>query len=218
MIKKTVKYTNFDGVEKTRDVYFHLGKADMARIHANTAFLEEMQAAAERKDTKVLLEKIEYMVRLSYGVRSEDGERFVKTKEVQDDFIHSALYEEFIIQLLTEDNGFPRFIKSVFPPKLIAEVQEMVRAGRIEDPFKEPANPKSNQGEPAKEETIAAAKFNDFGKPAVVEAEKFNIVEDKFHDENRPLYQRENRMPTDAELREMSNEELRAAALWVPRP
>lgn len=196
MIKKIIKYTNFDGVEKTREVYFHLGKADMARVYADSDWLKELQDAAERRDTKVMLEKIEYMVRLSYGIRTEDGEGFKKTREIQDEFIHSAAYEEFIAQLLTEENGFPNFIKSVFPPKLIAEIQEMVKAGRVQDPFAEPT--KVSKSASVLSET-----------PVVVDAN--GTVKD-----DRPAWMKEHRKPTQVELVEMPKNEMLQAFAQYP--
>jgi hypothetical protein len=138
VLKQTIKYTNFFEEEKERDLYFHLGRSDIARIAANPKFLEEMNEAAAKQDTKAMLEKIEYLVRLSYGVRTDDGEGFVKNEEVQNAFIHSAAYDEFLTQILTSVEGFTNFIKGVFPPKVMKEIQDLAKEGKINDPFAEP--------------------------------------------------------------------------------
>lgn len=198
MLTRTIHYTNFNDEPKNVVAHFHLGKADIARIAADPSFVQDMLKASREQDTKVMLEKIEHLVRLAYGIRSEDGERFIKNKEVQDAFIQSAAYEEFLLDLFqNEGANFNAFIQGVFPPKLMEQIMTRIKSGEVEDPFKNLPNPESNKGEPATEQTIAAAKFNDFGKPA---------------------YKAENRMPTDAELLDMTTDELREAALWVPRP
>lgn len=209
MLTRTISYQNFNGEDKVLIAHFHLGKADITRIAADPTFLNEMNAAVANQDTKTMLAKIEELVRLSYGIRSEDGERFVKNKEVQDAFIQSAAYEEFIMDLVAGDGkSFNSFIQGVFPPKLMEMLAAKIKSGEVEDPFKNLPNPESNKGEPATEETIAAAKFNDFGKPAV--------VEDKFHDESEPEWVRQNRIPTQAELVAMPRDEMLRAVSKYP--
>lgn len=160
MLSRTIKYTNFNGEEKELIAYFHLGKADLARIAANPQFLEDMNQAVANKDTKTMLAKIEELVRLSYGVRSADGERFVKSKEVQDAFIQSAAYEELLLDLLTGDGtSFNQFIKGVLPPKLMEQLTQQIKEGKVKDPFADLPNPESNKGvalEPTYEEQAAA--------------------------------------------------------------
>lgn len=186
MLKKTISYTNFNDEPKTLEAYFHLGKADIARVAADPKFLQEMNEASRNQDTKMMLAKIEHLVRLSYGIRSEDGERFIKTDEIQDAFIHSAAYEEFIVQILTSENGFTNFIKGVFNAKVMKEIQDLAAAGKVPNPFAEPPNPISDKGVPL--------------EPPIGLNE---AVEDV-----RPAWQRENRQPTRAELMKMPNTEM----------
>jgi len=183
MLKKVIKYTNFAGVEKTMEAYFHLGKPEIARIAADPAFLEEMNEAAAKQDKKVMLAKIEHFVRLAYGVRSEDGERFVKNDEVQDAFIQSAAYEEFLTELLTTETGFTEFIKGVLPAKAMKELQELIAKGEAPDPFKEPTEVQHSKAV--------------LSEQAVTEAP-----------DDRPAWERENRKPTRREAMLMPREEL----------
>lgn len=192
MLKQVINYTNFNDEEKTREVYFHLGKPDIARIAANPRFLEEMQDAVIKQDKSAILAKIEYLVRLAYGVRSEDGERFIKTAEIQDEFMQSAAYEEFLIQLVTTEDGFTKFIQGVLPAKAMKELQEMINKGEVADPFKEP------------EKVIKTA--------AALSEQTVTEVPD-----DRPAWQRENRVPTKAELLAMPKEEMMLAFRTYPR-
>lgn len=189
MLKKTIKYTNFNDEEKVQEVYFHLGKADITRIAADASVLQEMNEAAAQQDKKKMLATIERLVRMAYGVRSEDGERFVKTPEIQDAFIHSAAYEEFLMDVLTTENGFTNFIEGVFPPKVMKELRQTMETVELpegmENPFREPLNPESNKGEPAIEDT-------------------------------RPNWLKENRKPTRQELLVSTKEEMLEAFRMHP--
>jgi hypothetical protein len=129
MLKKTIKYVNYNGEEKEREAYFHLGKADIARLSADASVLQEMNDAFEKKDHKKMLATIERLVRLSYGIRSEDGERFVKTREVQADFINSAAYEEFLMNLLGDPDNFNSFVRAILPEAVLKSAIERLRSG-----------------------------------------------------------------------------------------
>jgi hypothetical protein len=196
MLKKTIRYTNFNEEEKELVAYFHLGKADLTRIAADASFLEEMEAAFKSKDTKVMLAKIEHMVRLSYGIRSEDSERFIRTPEIQESFIQSAAYEEFVVSLLTEEGAMINFFKSVFPAKAIKEIQAMVDQGKVPDPFGDP------------NEVIKNA--------AALSEQKVEVDAEGSIKDDRPAWMREHRAPSRKELREMTKEEMMRAFAQYP--
>lgn len=199
MLAKTIKYTNFNNEDKVLIAHFHLGKADLLRIAANPRFLEEMNEASARQDTVVMLAKIEELVRLSYGIRTEDNDGFRKTKEIQDAFIQSAAYEEFIVDLLTNGpQNFANFIKGVFPPKLMTMLAQHVKEGKAVDPFKDFPDPESDKGTPA--------------EPTYEEQAEVQIARIS----GKPRYKVENRRPTQEEAEDMNDAELLEAARWYP--
>ena len=102
MLKKTVKYVDFNGDEASETLYFNLTTREVAKlseefggdIEAHTKKL----AAAE--DLNAMLEFIERLILVSYGVKSEDGKRFTKNAALCEDFESSAVYAEMFEQLL----------------------------------------------------------------------------------------------------------------------
>lgn len=203
MLKRTIKFeSHFDGTEKTRVLYFHLGKMDLTRIAANPVFLQEMEEAARKGDKHVMLQKIEELVRMSYGVRKEGTDEFVKTKEVQDEFIASQAYEEFVFDLLTGTNeNFMSFIQGIFPPKLMDQLRQRVSSGEIPDPFAEPAE--VNKSAAALSE--AEFRMDKLGEAVRAAAVDEDVVV------KLPAWMTEQRRPTEAELSSMPREEFDVA-------
>ena len=57
MIKETIKYENFDGVEITEDFYFNLSKAEITEMQLSTAggFDEMVKKIIAAQDTPALI-------------------------------------------------------------------------------------------------------------------------------------------------------------------
>lgn len=141
MLKKTIKYVDYNGVERTENLYFHVSKASILTA-SNDVYSEIMNAANELQDRAKLLEGMEVtevneenafdpnnqvlaesirmvarlldrLIDLSYGKRSEDGLKFVKSKEVLDEFKSSMAYDAFIEQMLANQEEMIEFINKL---------------------------------------------------------------------------------------------------------
>lgn len=114
MLKKTVTYVNYDGEEVTETLYFNLNQLEVTKIQAKYAKNgEDLEAYAERiteaKDLETMIEFVETLVLSSYGEKSEDGKRFVKTKEIRENFEYSLAYAELMAVLLTNPQEAKEF-------------------------------------------------------------------------------------------------------------
>ena len=65
---------------------------------------------------------------MAYGEKSEDGERFVKSKELSDAFMQTEAYNQLFTSLLTDANKASKFINSVFPKELVEEAMKQQKA------------------------------------------------------------------------------------------
>lgn len=101
MIKKTITYTDYFGVERTEDFYFNLSKAELLDLqYSRNGGLDQWAASVmEAHDNKRLWELFTDLIAKSYGVRSADGRRFMKSEEISKEFTeteaYSVLMEEF---------------------------------------------------------------------------------------------------------------------------
>lgn len=117
MLKKTVTYTDYNGTERTEDFYFNLSKAELTEMELSidggmTTMLNEIVAA---KDGAKIIKAFKDIVLKSYGEKSPDGRRFIKSKELADAFSQTEAYSIIFMELATSDDAAADFIKAVMP-------------------------------------------------------------------------------------------------------
>lgn len=124
MIKKTITYTDYEGVERTEDFYFNLSKADLIRMEMGvTGGMEKViQRMINTEDGKSIMELLEKIILESVGVKSDDGKRFIKNKEISEAFKQTEAYSELIVELVSDANKASEFMNGVIPNALREEV------------------------------------------------------------------------------------------------
>ena len=141
MLKKTIKFVDYNGVERTENLYFHVSKTSVL-TSKDDIYDEIMGIASGLQDQAKLLEGIkedqvnnenpfdpnnkiiadsarmvarllDRLIDLSYGKRSEDGQKFAKSKEILDEFKSSAAYEAFIEHMISNQEEMIEFINKL---------------------------------------------------------------------------------------------------------
>lgn len=102
MFKKTITYTDYNGVTRTEDFYFNLTKAEVALMELSTpgglqGYAKSLQDA---HDNKKLVDIFVELIKASYGIKSADGRRFIKSDEITQEFVQTPAYSELIIELI----------------------------------------------------------------------------------------------------------------------
>lgn len=129
MLKKPITYKNFDGEEVTEDFYFNLSAAEMVELELGTtgkSFSETLKAVVASKDVGELIKQFKWLILESYGVKSEDGKRFIKNEQVREEFTQTAAYSALFMQLAQDEGEAVKFVNGVLPGDLqeIAKVQD----------------------------------------------------------------------------------------------
>src|SRR3954468_19732058 len=143
MIKKTLTYENFTGKMVTKDIYFHLSKADFVELALGGEWEGRMQEAIAKQDKMAIYRGFKTLISMAVCVRSEDGEDFTKPADFRDKFMNSGAYDELVMELLTSDDMGTSFIKGCLPNNMRdqrdAELKKLADAKQIEtvDPFEE---------------------------------------------------------------------------------
>ena len=131
MLKKTITYTDYDGLERTEEFRFNLTKAELVDMELTTAgtFSETMKRIIAEKDIIRIAKLFKELLLKSYGVKSDDGKRFVKSKELSEAFSQTEAYSELYMELLSNSDYAVKFIQQVMPKDL--DQSEVVPAGNV---------------------------------------------------------------------------------------
>ena len=124
MWKFTAEYEDWNGNPKKRELLFNLTMAEMMALQNSVKGGIETyyQRILDEQDNVSLYKRFEDLVKLAYGVKSDDGERFIKNDEVYNNFKESAAYDVFMQYLLTTEDGASKFISGIMPAKVKAKL------------------------------------------------------------------------------------------------
>lgn len=120
MLKRDITYKDFDGNEVTETFYFNLSRTEL--VDLELSYDGGLEAAINRiiesKDVKALINEFKRIVLESYGVKSEDGKRFIKNDEVREAFSQTAAYDSLFFELATNADAAADFVKGIVPFEL----------------------------------------------------------------------------------------------------
>lgn len=117
MFKRDVTYEDFDGEKVTETFYFNLTKSELIELEVNYegGLREALERIIKSKDNKLLVAEFKRIVLLSYGIKSDDGKRFIKNDKLREEFAQTAAYDSLFMELATNDGSAADFIKGVVP-------------------------------------------------------------------------------------------------------
>jgi hypothetical protein len=117
MLKKTMTYTDYDGNERTEDFYFNMSKAELAEMNLSEAggMEKALRQIISEQDQKKIVEFFKGFVLDSYGKKSPDGRRFIKSQELRDDFAQTEAYSDLFMELVGDAEAAAVFVNGVIP-------------------------------------------------------------------------------------------------------
>ena len=131
MFKKTIKYTDFNDVEVKEDFYFNLTKAELLEMESrsNGGLKNKLERLINTRDISAIMEIFKEIITSSYGIKSDDGKRFIKNQEILDAFMQSNAYSELYVELASNSDAAVEFITHIIP----ADISKKLDAKQIED-------------------------------------------------------------------------------------
>ena len=115
MLKKVIKYIDFDGNGREDTLYFNLTEPEVVRL--DVQFPGGLEGYINNLDEKVnpqdILSLFEDVIRASYGEKSDDGRYFVKDPETVDLFYQSAAYSALFVELVQDADTAASFINAL---------------------------------------------------------------------------------------------------------
>lgn len=126
MLKETITYTDYNGVERTEDHYFNLSKAELMEMEMSTTggLAEMIQRVVAAQDAPAIIGVFKKLILKAYGEKSPDGKRFIKSEEISTAFSQTEAYTELFMKLATDADAAARFINGVVPAELAKQAKK----------------------------------------------------------------------------------------------
>ena len=120
MLKKTITYTDFNGEEIKEDFYFHLSKAEIMemQLEKEGGLAQMIQKIVDTKDVPQIIKVFKELIFKSYGVKSDDGKRFIKSEELSRAFSQTQAYSDLFMELATNADSAAAFVNGIIPQDL----------------------------------------------------------------------------------------------------
>lgn len=120
MIKKTTTYVDYNGTTRTEDFYFNLTQAELIEMEYTTegglsGMIDKLIAAVDIPDVIRIFKEL---VLKSYGVKSPDGRRLIKTPESAQAFAETEAYSQIFMELATDPKAASEFIDGILPSSI----------------------------------------------------------------------------------------------------
>lgn len=131
MLKKTIKYTDYNGVEREEHFWFHLSKAELMEMEMGTkgGLTQMIQQIMDTEDTPSIIKIFKDIILKAYGEKSVDGKRFVKVNDagvpLSIGFSQTEAYSQLFMELATDADAASKFIIGITPSDVEISEEKM---------------------------------------------------------------------------------------------
>lgn len=134
MLKKTITYTDYNGVQRTEDFYFNLTKAELMEMEMSTngGFAEMVTKIVNSQDAPAIIKIFKDLVLKAYGEKTADGKRFVKSPEISEAFSQTEAYSILFMELATDADAATKFVNGIVPADINTSNVDMSQFGLVE--------------------------------------------------------------------------------------
>ena len=120
MVVEKIKYTDFNGLEREEDFMFNLTEAEITEMELTTdgGLSDSIKKIIAAQDTPEIIKVFKMLLLKSYGEKSADGRRFVKSDKLSEEFSQTNAYSQLFMKLATDDKAAVAFINGIMPDSM----------------------------------------------------------------------------------------------------
>lgn len=121
MLKKTITYPDYNGVERTEDYYFNLNQAEVTVMEMSTTggLAEMINKVIAAQDAPTIIKIFKDLVLAAYGEKSLDGKYFLKEDDAGRKlciaFSQTEAYSKLFMELATDADSAAKFVNGIMP-------------------------------------------------------------------------------------------------------
>lgn len=126
MLKKRIKYTDYNGTTREEDFYFNLTKAEIMEMEMGTqgGLTEMINRIIETQDAPSIIKVFKQIILKAYGEKSPDGKRFIKSTELSESFSQTEAYSELFMELASDSDAASKFVNGIIPADMAQAVMK----------------------------------------------------------------------------------------------
>ena len=131
MLVKTITFKDYFGNERTQDFYFNLNESELTDMNlmVKGGLERQIKNIIATQDQPKLIEYFKSVILASYGKISEDGIRFIKSKELSTEFSQTDAFNKLYMELVSDADKAADFINGVVPQELADEANKRAKEG-----------------------------------------------------------------------------------------
>lgn len=126
MLKKLIKYTDYDGRERSENFYFYLNKAELMEMELGVdgGMQQMIQLIIDKQDIPKIMNAFKTIILKAYGEKSPDGRRFIKSEALSTAFSQTEAYSNLYMELVTDAKAAAAFINGIVPEEVAQAANE----------------------------------------------------------------------------------------------
>ena len=130
MLKKTIKYEDYNGVDREDDLYFNLTEAELMEMEMGTVggLAETIEKITKAQDAPAIINMFKSIILKAYGEKSADGKRFIKVNDagvpLSIAFSQTEAYSQLFMELATNADEAAKFVNGIVPKKAAKALAE----------------------------------------------------------------------------------------------
>lgn len=112
MVKRTIEYTDYNGVTRKEDFYFNITKSEALEMEMSTegGLVEKLKKMVATQNGPQIMRFFKEFILKSYGEKSDDGRRFIKSQELSTAFSQTEAYNILFTELCTDADAAAKFV------------------------------------------------------------------------------------------------------------
>ena len=124
MLKKTIKYEDYNGTQREEDFYFNLTKAELMEMEMGTTggLAEMIDNVVKAQNAPSIIKIFKDLVLKAYGEKSPDGKRFIKVNDagipLSIGFSQTEAYSQLFMELATDAKAASDFVNGIIPANM----------------------------------------------------------------------------------------------------
>lgn len=130
MLGKTIEFEDFNGNKRKETFWFHLSKAETIEwltTNGDYTLDQLILRLSEKRNGKEVMAIFKDLIYRSYGEKSLDGRKFVKTEEVKSEFMDTEAFSVLFTELVMDGNKAAEFINGILPKDFTEEIGKVLR-------------------------------------------------------------------------------------------